>query len=122
MYTSGVMRAPEALERVAYEFAVDCQADNVLYVEPRFAPQLLASPDFSPRQVLTTVQRGLARARSEYNARVPPGGLCFEFGIIVCAMRFFDGNFSPYYERLARALPHMRPKKLAGIASLELVR
>jgi adenosine deaminase len=115
------MRTPEALERVAYEFAVDCQLDNVLYVEPRFSPQLLASPHFSPREVLTTVQRGLARARDEYNAHVAPGGLCFEFGIIVCAMRFFNGHFSPYYERLASALPHLTTKELAGTASLSLV-
>lgn len=37
------MQHPEALERIAYEFAVDNYDENVHYFEVRFAPQLFAS-------------------------------------------------------------------------------
>src|SRR4029079_7389574 len=39
-HTVGVMQRPEALHRVAYECVEDLAADNVVYAEIRFAPEL----------------------------------------------------------------------------------
>lgn len=133
-----------AAERVAYEFGQDCIAEGVYYVEPRFAPQLLATSDADIVEVLRAVCAGLNRAKvcvcvcvcpwmdrgfigvrlfvhssfdrrqphntthphathakDEYNATAavmsgdkPP----VAYGVIVCAMRMFLGEFSPYYQ------------------------
>jgi len=39
-YTVSVMQTPEALERIAYEFAWDNYNEGVRYFEVRYAPQL----------------------------------------------------------------------------------
>ena len=39
-YTVAVLQSEVALERVAYELAIDNQAEGVRYLEVRFAPQL----------------------------------------------------------------------------------
>ncbi len=45
-HTGAVMKRAYAIERIAYEFALDSFADNVRYVEVRFAPQLHAGSPF----------------------------------------------------------------------------
>lgn len=57
-----VMQQPGAAERVAYEFGQDCIAEGVYYVEPRFAPQLIATSDADIVEVLREVCAGLNRA------------------------------------------------------------
>ena len=123
--TTAVMQTPEALVRVAYEFALDTFADGVRYVEPRFAPQQHAGASMSIDDVLVAVDAGLARAKREINAlpaiasgAEPP----FEYGIIGCAMRMFSEQFSAYYRRLVELHPHMPRQDLFGLASLDLVR
>src|SRR6476659_7183699 len=39
-HTVGVMQTPDALQRVAYECVEDLAADNVVYADIRFAPEL----------------------------------------------------------------------------------
>ena len=39
-YTTAVMQSAENLERVAYEAVLDLHAENVVYAEIRFAPDL----------------------------------------------------------------------------------
>ncbi len=124
-YTCAVMQTPEAIERVAYEFALDCFAEGIRYVEPRFAPQLHINPALSMEEVLACVHRGLDRGKREINARPeiakgedPP----FDYGIIGCALRMFTGQFSGYYRRLTELHPHMPKDDLQGLASLDLVR
>jgi adenosine deaminase len=122
-YTVAAMHDAEALERVAAELAMDNQAEGVRYLEVRFAPQLHVRPGLDAIQVLAAVDRGLRRARDEFNRRPavaegvePP----FEYGIISCAMRMFAGGYSQYYDSLFAAHPHMRPKELYAMASVEL--
>lgn len=116
---------------MAYEFGQDCIAEGVYYVEPRFAPQLMATSNADIVEVLRAVCAGLNRAKvgvyvvtvglsfvcssfdqrppqhipmprkDEYNATAavmsgdkPP----MAYGVIVCAMRMFLGEFSPYYQ------------------------
>src|SRR6201996_544653 len=46
-HTVGVMQTPEALYRVAFECVEDLAADNVVYAEVRFAPELHIGSDLS---------------------------------------------------------------------------
>lgn len=93
-YTCAVLRDMENLEQAAYELAMDNLAEGVIYIEVRFAPQLMMDPgrgiDFD--RVMHTTNAGLKRAKDEYNSQPdvrngdkPP----FDYGIINCAMRMF---------------------------------
>ncbi|MDJ0836978.1 MAG: adenosine deaminase family protein [Acidobacteriota bacterium] len=124
-YTCAVMHDPESLERIAYELAWDSLGENVRYLEVRFAPMLHMSEKLTMEEVLVAVDRGLARAKKEFNDRLrhnddnsPP----FEYGIIACAMRMFTGAFSPYYKKITETHPFMPARQMYGVASLELAR
>ncbi len=124
-YTCAVLRDEEALERVGYELAMDCLAEGTLYLEVRFAPQLLVHATLSVEQVLRSVDRGLARARAEHEStpevrsgEVPP----FRYGIIACAMRMFSKGFGPYYADLLRILDRSPMPEVYGTASMNLAR
>jgi hypothetical protein len=95
-YSCAVMQKPEYLERIAYELALDNQAEGVRYIEVRFAPQLHINKTMDMQRVLDSVDKGLLRAQQEFNQRPevknrtePP----FYYGIIVCAMRSFNWGF-----------------------------
>jgi adenosine deaminase len=124
-YTTAVMQTPTALERVGYELAQDNQNEGVRYIEVRFAPQLHQNASMSSIEVMAALNRGLARAKAEFNARPgvkdgdePP----FEYGIIACAMRMFDYGFSQYFDSLLNVHAHSERKWVFSLASQELVR
>ncbi|TMW65125.1 hypothetical protein Poli38472_009292 [Pythium oligandrum] len=125
-YATAVLHKAYALERVAYELACDQYAIGVRYFETRFAPQLNAVPgELSLEEVLLSVNRGLKRATDEFNAKdddvqsglAPP----FAYGIIVCAMRFFTADFSPYYKQFCEVHKHEDEHRLYGLASMALI-
>lgn len=125
-YSTAVLRQAPALERVAYELACDQYSVGVRYFETRFAPQLNAVPGkLSLEEVLLAVNAGLKRATDEWNARDADvqSGLAprFAYGIIVCAMRFFTGGFSPYYEQFCEVHRHEDEHRLYGLASMALI-
>ena len=123
--TCAVLQNPENLERVAYELAVDNIAENVRYIEVRYAPQLHVRPGFSVEEVIECVNRGLARAQKEHNnsPAVRQGGeIPFHYGIITCAMRFFNRHMSAYYAQLFDVMPHAPAKEVMAVASLEMAR
>jgi len=124
-YTCAVMQSEPALERIAYELAIDCQQEGVRYVEVRFAPQLHMHRHLGFVPVIKAVDRGLRRGAEEYNARPaiaagkePP----FKYGIIVCAMRMFREVFSEYYANLLRAHDYAPPREVYAHASIEAAR
>lgn len=124
-YTCAVMQNAENIERIAYELAQDNLAEGVRYVECRFAPQLHAHATFSMEQVVEAAVRGFARAQREHNQSkaVKSGGdLPFHFGIILCALRYFNEHMSWYYSQLFRVMSYARPKQVFAQASLELAR
>jgi adenosine deaminase len=124
-YTVAVLQSELALERVAYEFAQDNQNEGVYYVEVRFAPQLHAHQHLSAIMVLKAVNRGLHRAKQEFNQGPDVvDGKCpsFEYGIICCALRMFRAGFSEYYTNLIRAHRYAPPKEVYAMASKELAR
>ncbi len=124
-FTVACLQDAEALERAAYELCMDCWAENVHYLEVRFAPQLHVRGEFGLREVLTAVAAGLDRARKEIDrdpevkAGTKPG---FVAGIIVCAMRFFLPQFSQYYRAFFEALPYAPRERIYAMASMELAR
>ncbi len=124
-YTTAVLQTPGALERVGYELAQDNQAEGVRYIEVRFAPQLHQNTRMTCIDVMAALDRGLARAKGEFNRRPevvsgqePP----FEYGIIACAMRMFTKGFSAYFDSLLDVHAHSERKWDFSLASMELVR
>src|SRR3954468_8277505 len=79
-HTVGVMQTPDAIERVAYECAVDLAADGVVYAEVRYAPELSTRDGLSLDEAVQSVLRGFARGERETGIRM---------GFIVTAMRQF---------------------------------
>jgi adenosine deaminase len=124
-YTTAVLRDSEALERAAYELMADNIEEGVRYVEVRFAPQLHIGDSLDMLDVYLAVNRGLKRATDEHNraepirsGQEPP----FRYGMIVCAMRMFTDEFSPYFGNLLRVHRESPSKQVFGMASLELAR
>lgn len=73
-----ILQTEEALERVAYESVLDLKADNVVYVETRFAPFFHTEKGLLHEEVMEAVLRGLHRGERETGIRA---------GLIVCSMR-----------------------------------
>ncbi len=125
MYTTGVMTDAEAIERIAYEFCLDNQAEGVRYVEVRFAPQLSVRDGLSMSDVVNAVDRGLRKAGREFNERpeIRNGSEPrFVAGIILCAMRYFEGSWSQGFKRLFDAMPEADRFELYSAASVEVAR
>ncbi len=123
-YTCAVMRTRENIERISYELALDNQMEGVRYIEVRFAPQLHAGGEMNLLQTIQAVDSGLARAKREFNhqpsvmqGEEPP----FEYGIITCAMRYFNRHFSDYFNDIISVHSFSPEQKIFGLASLELV-
>ncbi len=124
-YTCAAMQAPDALERVAYEFMQDNVAEGVRYVEVRFAPQLHLNSRVGWRDVFGAVDRGLRRACDEANAQLVRDQLDeprYAYGIIVCALRAFDSGASEYYSRFLDVHRYLPRKRVYALASVELAR
>jgi adenosine deaminase len=124
-YTTAVMQDVESLERTAYELALDNIAEGVRYIEVRFAPQLHMHEGLTIDRVLQAVARGLTRAKTEHNrsaAVLNDGEPPFEAGIIVCALRYFNAAFSPWYRQLLHVMGDAPRKEAFSFASEELAR
>jgi adenosine deaminase len=124
-FTVAVMQRADHIERIAYELAQDNIAEGVRYVEVRFGPQLHIHSNLSMEQVFRAAVRGLERAQKEHNnsAEVKAGrDIPFHFGLIACALRYFNEHMSWYYSRLFRVLSYAKPKQVFAAASLELAR
>jgi adenosine deaminase len=122
-YTTAVMQDAEALERAAFELAEDSIAEGVVYVEVRFAPQLHIHDRLSIDEILKAVHRGMQRAQDNHRATVQgTKAPVFHYGIIVCALRWFTGEFSAWYGRLCSLFPDAHDVEVFGLASMELAR
>ena len=116
---------PDYLRGFGLTCAVLQTPENVRYIEVRYAPQLHIRPGFSMNEVVESVNRGLERAQQEHNgsAAVRQGGdIPFHYGIITCALRFFNRHMSAYYGQLFDVMPYAPAKEVIAIASLEMAR
>ncbi len=73
-----VLQQPQELHEAAYDLAMQAAAENVRYIEVRFAPQFSTAEGLRVPQVLEAVIGGLSQARQETG---------IASGVIVCAMR-----------------------------------
>jgi adenosine deaminase len=124
-YTCAVLQDAEALERAAWELAWDNIDEGVRYIEVRFAPQLHMHRGFDFDAVLGAVNRGLRRAQDEHGrseAVLLRGEPPFRFGIVVCAMRYFNEHFSQWYGQLLALFPRAPEGVVFPMASEELAR
>ena len=80
--TTSVMQTETALERIAYELVEDAAAENVWYMEVRYAPSLSQKRGLSLRQVVDAVERGLRRGQERY-----PRTRAHQ---IICGLRHFE--------------------------------
>lgn len=120
--TGKVMQDGEGLHRIAYELALDNFAEGVRYIEVRFAPQLHINSKQSFEDVMESVDSGFRKARAEINHGLPDDEPPFDYGIIVCAMRFFNEHFSEYYKKFCEVHKYSSTKETMRYASLELAR
>ncbi len=119
-YTCSVMQDAESLERIAYELAIDSFSEGVRYIEVRFAPQLHMSREMSFEDVMHSVDIGLKKARTEINNKIMGHEPLFEFGIIVCAMRFCNMHFSKFYNDFFQIHKYSSEKEIIRQLSNEL--
>ena len=92
--TLAVLQTAEALERVAYELAIDAGRDGVRYIEVRFAPVLNVRGGLSLGEAVEAPLRGLERAERD-------GGAVGR--IIICGLRHLSPEVSLELARLAVA-------------------
>jgi adenosine deaminase len=76
--TLSVMQTEQALERTAYELAVDAWKENVRYIEVRYSPLLHQRNGLRLTTVVEAVLRGLRAAKRELGIR---------YGVILCGIR-----------------------------------
>lgn len=92
--TLSVMQTAEALERIAYELAVDAAAEGVRYLEVRYAPILNVRHGLSLEAAVDAPIRGLARAEAE---------LGIVGRVIICGIRSMAPDVSIELAELAVA-------------------
>lgn len=97
-HTVAVMQDADALERVAYEAAVDLVADGVVYAEIRFCPWLHTARGLEPERVVEAVASGLGGSNT---------GLAW--GLIIDALRTQD-----HAMEMARLAVAMRKSGVVG--------
>jgi adenosine deaminase len=90
--TLSVMQSAEALERIAYELAMDAAADGVRYLEVRYAPVLNIRHGLSLGEAVESPLRGLERAERDGGAMAR---------VIVCGLRHMSPEISIELARLA---------------------
>lgn len=83
--TLSVMQDAQALERIAYELALDHAEENVRWLEARFCPLLSTEGGLSTEEVVEACVRGLRRAEVEADIRT---------ALIVCTLRTLDPHRS----------------------------
>jgi len=92
--TLAVLQTEEALYRAAYELARDCSAENVRYLEVRYAPLLHMRQGLKSTSIVDAVLLGLRDAARETGIRS---------NVIVCGMRHADPQTSVRLAELAVA-------------------
>jgi adenosine deaminase len=87
-----LMQRREDLFRVSEELVQSWAAENVIYGEARFAPQLHTHRGLTMQQVLNEVHAGLISGQKKFGVR---------FGLIVCCVRHQPAEVSLQVARLA---------------------
>ncbi len=92
--TLSVMQTDAALERIAYELAIDVAAEGVRYIEMRYAPPLNTLQGLTLEQAVDAPLRGILRAEREVDITAR---------VIICSLRHYDPVLSMELAKLAVA-------------------
>jgi adenosine deaminase len=92
--TLSVLQTEEALHRAAYELAIDAAAENVRYLEVRYAPVLHTRRGLKPTTIVDAVLEGLRAAKREVGVKSH---------VIICGIRNIDPATSLRLAELAVA-------------------
>ena len=103
--TCSVLQTKGALQRAVFELAEDCAAENVRYLEIRFAPILHTKKGLKLVEVIAAVLKGKEQAERDFNIKL---------GIIICSLRHNDPEESLIAAELAVAF------KNKGIVGFDL--
>ncbi|MFZ5470184.1 MAG: adenosine deaminase [Myxococcota bacterium] len=79
--TCSVLQTEEALYRAAHELAIDAAAENVRYLEVRYAPVLHQQKGLKLTTIVDSVLEGLRAAKRETGIKC---------GVIICGIRHMD--------------------------------
>jgi adenosine deaminase len=90
--TLSVMQTSEAIDRIAYELAIDNAAENVRYLETRFSPVLNTRAGLTMHGAVEAALAGLRRAEAETGIRT---------AVIICALRHMSAETSLSLARVA---------------------
>ncbi|MEU1306978.1 adenosine deaminase [Streptomyces shenzhenensis] len=85
-HTLAVLQSRDGLLRTAEEYVLDLAADGVVYAEVRYAPELMVRGGLTLREVVESVQEGLAAGM----ARAAAAGTPVRVGTLLCGMRMFE--------------------------------
>ncbi|MBL9038335.1 MAG: adenosine deaminase [Archangium sp.] len=83
--TCSVLQTEEALYRAAYELGVDAAAENVRYLEVRYAPVLHQQRGLKLTAIVDAVLEGLREAKRETRMK---------YGVILCGIRHMSPQTS----------------------------
>ncbi len=72
------LQTEKSLEKAAFTLAMDAAAENVKYLEVRFAPSYITSEGLTTQKIISSVQKGLEKAQKKADIQT---------GIIVCGVR-----------------------------------
>ncbi len=103
--TLSVMQTEAALYRTAYELGQDAAAENVRYMEVRYAPMLHTQKGLPLPTIVEAVVQGLKDAERDFGVRS---------GIILCGIRNMDPLMSFRMAELAVAFKH------SGVVAFDL--
>lgn len=83
--TLSVMQDYEGLRRIAYELIEDAAAENVVYLEVRYAPILHQRSGMRLTEVVDAVLDGLRQGEQVFGVK---------WGLIICGMRMSDPKYT----------------------------
>ena len=92
VWTLAVLQDVDSLRRAAYELAEDANAENVRYLEVRYAPDLHTKEGLSLVEIIDAVLTGLRDAERDFGILS---------GVIVCGIRTTDPELSLTLAELA---------------------
>lgn len=93
-----LLQTEDSLRRAAFQLAMDCAEERIVYLETRFAPMCCREGGLTAEQAIRAVCEGLTEAQAKLTAE----GWYFRSGVIVCAMRHMSAEENAAAFRAAR--------------------
>lgn len=98
-----LLQTAPALELAAYDLMEQAAADNIRYIEVRYAPDLCMEQGLTVGETIEAVIKGLARGKKDFGV---------ESGVLVCAMRQFP--LAQGQQMFQAALPYLGKGVVGG--------